>query len=151
MGSSVGVSKATNRIEFDRACSVALGFDEWILAEEAIVGREIELAVLGDDPPTVSVPGEIVPGDEFYSYVDKYEADDDDFTASRPSQAASLRSVRWKVCCRQMTADWARWAFMKFRVVEHRRRLDRHWQSGRTAFDRQLLRIFTRSRPQIWK
>jgi D-alanine-D-alanine ligase len=76
MGSSVGVSKARDRGELRDACALALTFDEWILAEEAIVGREIELAVLGDDPPAVSVPGEVVPGDEFYSYADKYEADD---------------------------------------------------------------------------
>ncbi len=76
LGSSVGVSKAIDRAGFDAACDVALGYDEWIVVEEAITGREIELGVLGDDPPAVSVPGEIVPGDDFYSYADKYEADD---------------------------------------------------------------------------
>jgi D-alanine-D-alanine ligase len=76
LGSSVGVSKARDRAEFEAACDAALAYDEWIVIEEAITGREIELGVLGDDPPTVSVPGEIVPGDEFYSYADKYEADD---------------------------------------------------------------------------
>ncbi len=76
LGSSVGVSKALDRTGFDAACDLALAYDEWIVVEEAITGREIELGVLGDDPPTVSVPGEIVPGDDFYSYADKYEADD---------------------------------------------------------------------------
>jgi D-alanine-D-alanine ligase len=76
LGSSVGVSKAHDRAELEAACDLALTYDEWIVVEEGIAGREIELAVLGDDPPTVSVPGEIVPGDEFYSYADKYEADD---------------------------------------------------------------------------
>ena len=85
MGSSVGVSKAVDRESLAVACAVALSFDEWILVEEAIVGREIELAVLGDDPPEVSVPGEIVPGDEFYSYADKYEYDD--ARAPRPGAA----------------------------------------------------------------
>lgn len=73
MGSSVGVSKAHDRDELDRAIALALEYDEWILAEEAIAGREVEVAVLGDDPPEASVPGEIVPGAEFYSYEDKYE------------------------------------------------------------------------------
>ena len=59
-------------------------YDEWILVEEAVTGREIELAVLGDDPPAVSVPGEIVPGDDFYSYADKYEADDAELLAPAP-------------------------------------------------------------------
>jgi D-alanine-D-alanine ligase len=75
LGSSVGVSKARDRAAFDAACEVALSYDEWIVVEEAINAREIELGVLGDDPPTVSVPGEIVPGDDYYSYADKYEAD----------------------------------------------------------------------------
>jgi D-alanine-D-alanine ligase len=73
LGSSVGVSKAHDRAELDLAIERALDFDEWILAEEAITGREIEVAVLGDMPPEASLPGEIVPGDEFYTYADKYE------------------------------------------------------------------------------
>ena len=73
MGSSVGVSKAHDRAELEAAVGAALEYDEWILAEEAISGREVEVAVLGDDPPEASVPGEVVPGAEFYSYTDKYE------------------------------------------------------------------------------
>ena len=73
MGSSVGVSKAHDRAELDAAIERALEFDEWILAEEAVEGREIEVAVLGDAPPEASLPGEIVPGAEFYTYEDKYE------------------------------------------------------------------------------
>jgi D-alanine--D-alanine ligase len=76
LGSSVGVSKARDRANFDAALDLALSFDEWAIVEEAIEGREVEVAVLGDDPPEVSVPGEVVPGDEFYSYADKYERDD---------------------------------------------------------------------------
>jgi D-alanine-D-alanine ligase len=72
MGSSVGVSKAHTVEELRDAIGYALTYDEWIVVEEAIVGREIELAVLGNTDPFVSVPGEIVPGDEFYSYDDKY-------------------------------------------------------------------------------
>src|SRR5205085_5452618 len=72
LGSSVGVSKATDRAGLEEAVEVALRFDEWILVEEAIAGREIEVAVLGDRPPEASLPGEIVPGADFYSYEDKY-------------------------------------------------------------------------------
>ncbi len=57
----------------DEAISLALEYDEWILAEEAIAGREIEVGVLGDDPAEASIAGEVVPGAEFYSYSDKYE------------------------------------------------------------------------------
>ena len=72
MGSSVGVSKAYDGGELAVAIGRAFEFDEWILAEEMVTGREIEVAVLGDDPPEASLPGEIVPGAEFYDYDDKY-------------------------------------------------------------------------------
>jgi D-alanine-D-alanine ligase len=96
LGSSVGVSKAVDRASFETACDLALSYDEWIVVEEAIVGREIELGVLGDDPPAVSVPGEIVPGDDFYSYADKYEADDAQLLVPAPltdDQVAEAQAI----------------------------------------------------------
>jgi D-alanine-D-alanine ligase len=75
MGSSVGVSKAHDVDELRDAIEHALTYDDWIVVEEGIVGREIELAVIGNDDPFVSIPGEIIPGDEFYSYDDKYVND----------------------------------------------------------------------------
>jgi D-alanine-D-alanine ligase len=105
MGSSVGVSKAGDRVELLTSCALALSYDEWILAEEAIAGREIELAVLGDDPPEVSVPGEVVPGDEFYSYADKYESEAAELLAPAPLTAEQTRqaqelAVRAFLACR---------------------------------------------------
>jgi D-alanine-D-alanine ligase len=94
MGSSVGVTKAHDRAELEAAVSVALEYDEWILAEEAIVGREIEVAVLGDDPPIASTAGEIIPGEEFYSYADKYEADRARTEIPARLDAAALTTVR---------------------------------------------------------
>jgi len=94
LGSSVGVSKAHDRASFDAALDLALSFDEWAIAEEAIAGREIEVAVLGDDPPEASVPGEIVPGDEFYSYADKYEQDDARVLAPAPISPEQTGDVR---------------------------------------------------------
>ncbi len=75
MGSSVGVSKAKTVEELDAALSTALTYDDVVVVEEAVVGREIEVAVLGNDAPRASVPGEIVPGNEFYDYEDKYVTD----------------------------------------------------------------------------
>jgi D-alanine-D-alanine ligase len=75
MGSSVGVSKASTVEELRDAIEHALTYDEWVVVEEAVTGREIEVAVLGNTDPEASVPGEIVPGAEFYSYEDKYVTD----------------------------------------------------------------------------
>ncbi len=75
MGSSVGVSKVNTVEALRDAIEYALTYDEWVVVEEAIDGREIEVAVIGNEAPFVSVPGEIVPGDEFYSYDDKYVND----------------------------------------------------------------------------
>jgi D-alanine-D-alanine ligase len=72
MGSSVGVSKAKTVEQVRDAIEVALAYDEWVVVEEAISGREIEVAVLGNLAPRASLPGEIVPGAEFYDYADKY-------------------------------------------------------------------------------
>lgn len=71
-GSSVGVSKAKNKVEYDAALTEAFQFDTKILVEEYVKGREIECAVLGNFEPIASVPGEIIPHHEFYSYEAKY-------------------------------------------------------------------------------
>ncbi len=73
MGSSVGVTKATTADAFASAVSEALRYDEWVVVEEAVVGREIECAVLGNLDPEVSVPGEILTGADWYDYEDKYD------------------------------------------------------------------------------
>ena len=75
MGSSIGVSKAKTRQEAITALAKAFEYDEWVLIEEAVTGREIEVAVLGNESPRASVPGEIVPSHEFYDYEDKYIGD----------------------------------------------------------------------------
>ena len=72
MGSSVGVSRAETVEEVNEALRVAASYDEWIVVEETIVGREIEIAVLGNRSPRASMPGEIVAGADFYTYEDKY-------------------------------------------------------------------------------
>jgi D-alanine-D-alanine ligase len=71
-GSSVGVYKANNRDALIDSVKKALRFDRRILIEEAIQGREIECAILGNTELIASVPGEIIPRHEFYSYEAKY-------------------------------------------------------------------------------
>src|ERR1700731_1188221 len=77
LGSSVGISKAQNRKELGPAIEEAAKFDRKIVIEQGVGGkkekaREIECAVLGNDEPTASIPGEIVPVKEFYDYNAKY-------------------------------------------------------------------------------
>ena len=74
-GSSVGVSKATNRMALENAIVKAAAFDKKILVEEFISGREVEVAVMGNDSPVASICGEIDSGAEFYDYDAKYVTD----------------------------------------------------------------------------
>jgi D-alanine-D-alanine ligase len=71
-GSSVGVSKASDISQLKESLKKALLYDRRVLIEEAIKGREIECAILGNDKLLASVPGEIIPTHEFYSYEAKY-------------------------------------------------------------------------------
>jgi D-alanine-D-alanine ligase len=72
LGSSVGVSKAHQREELIRGLDLAARFDRKVLVEAAVNAREIECSVLGNDDPIASVPGEVVPSNEFYDYKAKY-------------------------------------------------------------------------------
>lgn len=74
LGSSVGVSKVKDKADFQSALDEAFRYDDHILIEEFITGREIECAILGNYPPQASLPGEIVISSkyEFYSFDAKY-------------------------------------------------------------------------------
>ncbi|MEZ4676495.1 MAG: D-alanine--D-alanine ligase family protein [Caldilineaceae bacterium] len=73
LGSSVGVSKAHDQAELGVALDLACRYDRKILVEAAVPNaREIEVSVLGNDDPIVSIAGEVVPGHEFYDYEAKY-------------------------------------------------------------------------------
>ena len=74
MGSSVGVSRVDGTSALVAALELAGSYDEWLVVEEAVVGREIECAVLGNLEPEASVGGEIVSGAAWYDYADKYDA-----------------------------------------------------------------------------
>jgi D-alanine-D-alanine ligase len=74
-GSSVGVSKANDRDSLIAALQHAAKYDKKILVEEFIDGREIEVAVMGNDSPVASICGEIDSGADFYDYDSKYVTD----------------------------------------------------------------------------
>jgi D-alanine-D-alanine ligase len=75
MGSSVGVSKVRDARELADAVELAALYDEWVLVEEGVSGREVECAVLGSLHPQGTMLGEIVPSAEFYDYEDKYSGE----------------------------------------------------------------------------
>ena len=100
MGSSIGVKKAKTRAEIVSALTNAFEFDEWALIEEAVTGREIEVAVLGNENPRASVPGEIVPSHEFYDYEDKYIGDGAQLLVPAPlseSEVAEVQQLALKI------------------------------------------------------
>jgi D-alanine-D-alanine ligase len=72
LGSSVGISKVTRQSEFAPAIKTAFRYDNKIIIEEAIAGREVECSVLGNERPIASLPGEIIVQRNFYSYDAKY-------------------------------------------------------------------------------
>ena len=91
LGSSVGISKAHNHDELEHALETAAQYDRRILVEPAVANaRELEVAVLGNDDPKVSVVGEIVPDREFYDYESKYSND----STSEPVIPAHLSEVQ---------------------------------------------------------
>ena len=95
LGSSIGVSRAADREELRRALARAREFDRKLLVEGAVAdAREIECAVLGNDTPEVSVPGEIVPAGDFYDYDAKYLDDDAELIIPARLPAARADAVR---------------------------------------------------------
>jgi len=110
LGSSVGISKVKTREELVPAIELALQFDRKVVVEAAVPNaREIECAVLGNDEPEASKPGEIIPSREFYDYEAKYLDDDsksvipadlpaDTVAAVRRLSIEAGRSAGMKVC-----------------------------------------------------
>jgi D-alanine-D-alanine ligase len=94
MGSSVGVSKVHDASELAEAARLAATYDEWIVVEEGVDAREIEVAVLGNAEPRTSVPGEIVSSHEFYDYEDKYVDGTCDLLVPAPLDEAATAHVR---------------------------------------------------------
>jgi D-alanine-D-alanine ligase len=94
LGSSVGISKAHDRDELVNALALAAEFDSKIIVEETIVGRELEIAVLGNRNPTVSLPCEIFPSREFYDYEDKYLLDQARFDLPAKMSAEMLQQMQ---------------------------------------------------------
>lgn len=94
LGSSVGISKATDREELEQAVDLACRFDREIIVEKFVNCREIECSVLGNDRPEASLPGEIVPHLDFYNYEAKYTDGKSDFFLPAPLSPEKTEEVR---------------------------------------------------------
>ncbi len=96
LGSSVGISKVKNREDLYAAMDLASRYDRKIIVEEGLDVREIEVAVLGNDKVTASVPGEVIPSNEFYDYEAKYKSGDSTLMIPAPvspEQTAEIQKL----------------------------------------------------------
>lgn len=94
LGSSVGIRKAQDRTELSEAIEYAAEFDRKVLIERAVDAREIECAVLGNDDPEASLPGEIVTRSGFYDYETKYETEDAELVVPADISPDLTRTIR---------------------------------------------------------
>lgn len=94
MGSSVGITKATDRARLAQGLAEAARYDRRIVVEQGISAREIEVSVLGNDTPTASVPGEVVPSNEWYDYEAKYLGGESQILIPAPIAPALAEQVR---------------------------------------------------------
>ncbi|QQE78160.1 D-alanine--D-alanine ligase [Alicyclobacillus sp. SO9] len=94
LGSSVGISKAKDRNTLKRALNLAVAYDRKVVVEQGLDAREIEVAVLGNDNPEASVPGEVTPSNEFYDYRAKYVDGDSVLTIPAPLTPEQTEEIR---------------------------------------------------------
>ncbi len=97
-GSSVGITKARDRKELLRGIKLAFENDKKLLIEPAVEGREIEIAVYGNEAPVASVCGEIIPHSDFYDYETKYINDSAECIAPADVKAEESDSLREAAC-----------------------------------------------------
>jgi D-alanine-D-alanine ligase len=94
LGSSVGVNKAKDRAGLQAGLEDAIQYDRKIIVEQGVEAREIEVSVLGNDEPIASIPGEIIPSREFYSYAAKYLDDSSELLIPAPLHPDQARLIQ---------------------------------------------------------
>ncbi len=94
-GSSVGITKAKSRAELESGIALAFEHDNKLLIEPNTVGREIEVAVCGNQNPIASVCGEIIPNSDFYDYETKYVSDSADCVAPADLEDSVSDEIRF--------------------------------------------------------
>jgi D-alanine-D-alanine ligase len=114
LGSSVGISKAHDRTELIAGLDDAARYDRRLLVEQGIHAREIEVSVLGNDDPIASIPGEIIPGREFYDYAAKYIDDSSELLIPAPLPPETARRAQELAVAAFRAADIAGMARVDF-------------------------------------
>ncbi len=115
LGSSVAVNKVRNRVELEAGLAEAARYDRKIIVEQGIEAREIEVSVLGNDTRIVSVPGEIIPSREFYSYAAKYLDNASQLLIPAPllaEQVEAIQQIALEACAATDCAGMARVDFL---------------------------------------
>lgn len=119
LGSSVGISKASDRDSLSKALAEAAKYDRKLVVEEAIQCREIECSVLGNDYPIASIPGEIVPCNEFYDYRAKYVDEGSKLLIPAPIPQEAAEEVRHLAVEAFRAIDCAGMARVDFFLEKH--------------------------------
>ncbi len=114
LGSSVGISKCRNRNDLYEGLLEAARYDRRILVEKGLNAREIEVSVLGNDEPEASIPGEIRPADEFYTYEAKYQDERSQLLIPAPLPEALAEGLRRTAVAAYKAIDCAGMARVDF-------------------------------------
>ncbi len=114
MGSSVGISKVHGTDELVAAMDEAAQYDRRLLVEQGINAREIEVSILGNDDPQASVPGEVLPSREFYSYAAKYIDGDSDLLIPAPLESEQTVAIQQYAIAAFLALDCAGLARVDF-------------------------------------
>jgi len=114
LGSSVGITKCRNRSDLSEGLMEATRFDRRILIEHGVNAREIEVSVLGNDDPQASIPGEIIPGGDFYDYTAKYLEESSKLLIPAPISERQVELIRQFAVKAYKAADGAGMARVDF-------------------------------------
>jgi len=116
LGSSVGITKCNNRADLGEGLKEAATYDRRILVERGVNAREIEVSVLGNDEPLASIPGEVLPSREFYSYESKYMDGTSSLLIPAPLPAEIAEKIRQMAISAFKAVDCAGMARVDFFV-----------------------------------
>jgi len=114
LGSSVGITKCNSRADLGEGLMEAAAYDRRVLIERGVNAREIEVSVLGNDEPQASVPGEVLPSREFYSYESKYVDGTSGLLIPAPLPAETAEKIRQMAVCAYKAIDCAGMARVDF-------------------------------------